>query len=1799
MRQMSRFSILRRLGAAAEDGKLKASTLLRVTSVTATLALAVGLVSASPATAAPAVLSLSKTASLSSVTPGQQFQYTLVAACSGLTEGCVNAKITDTLPAEFEVTSLPQSTSERTVTYDAVTRLLTIEFTIPLNQPAGQFGLPAGASRSIQLGMRLPTETPVVNNQIIPNTAHLTGVSSTGAALTPAVSTASITASVPVVVHPVATKTWSPATAIAQSESPSTITLGVRNASSTSADVRALTVADGNYSGGSRSTFENFDVTSLGPVLAYPPGTDRVIIGVCTVVTANGCTGAAPNTHFTAQESGPGPFAPPAGIALSAITYVSYTFVSSTGAKIPYSATAGRVETGVKLRNTLRSTGVPIQPQAPTRITNTATPSARDHSGATTVGANVNYIFTVQPDTITVGLTKTMYADNDGTFTRNGDIVLGYDSGISMGLTAKNLSAAPVRTLRITEPSPTAANSEFAKIDATNGRFTWPTGATEAMLSVVCRAGSDPADRTFIRAGSPATVIISDFGCDSGVAPESIMLTYIGRDAAGEGTIAPNAAATLDIHGSAVGVDSSDVSNGLTNCARADATTPYTSSAAALACQTVTVDNPVAGIGNETKSSSGVQTIVPGQDMSFSVGFKNTGNIPAIATFIADPPDPTANPNPFDVVRLTKISASATPTHVIELWDPNVSDYVTYVASNTALLARARGFRVRVTSALPVGASFTVSYSVAVRDGVDIGTTFDNCAQFGLEDQANGAPVCSPTVTVMDPAASASLDKLLSTYNLTTPEPGLPPQVTQVKHRLQNNGPLNLKRLQFTDADADFFDAVDFSGNMRVNFPPGSNRVTVDVCTTGCHANPAAWINGSATASATPGLPAGVAASAVQGIRVTFTSTAAGYPLLPTSNFPTTGNCRNATFCFDVTVRQNLRSNASTPVPSSIVDTSSGLGESILQTPGSSFPLPPVSATLTLTPGSPVLKFTKGPESRIAGGDLAPFDLMIENTGTTAIVNPTIIDPIPAELTLEENAPGGAPGRPFVISYPALPAGYPTLASSAVTYTPTVVSNRTTQVAWTFNGWNLPPGGKVSVRVYVKLTPGTPADQLITNTAGASGSNSGLACDVSNTSSSSAPYGPSLYCLDSAVVTSLSGNNVDASKWSAGDPSLGYYLSTVGETVSTTDSRCPSYVLAGVHYTRYPCAAIVPPGGVIKYLAILVNAGTDPIDHAVVVDGLPVFGDTGVLLSGSDRGTEWTNRPTMRTPVTPVENYSGITTGYTNDAFPGFCTNNLQPAPNDTCPIGSFTDTFSSANTGFRTELNFPANGRLRPGQSVTLAWTMTTPKMQTTTTESPVEWNSFAQKSTFYNASTGLSELPATEPPKAGAIMRFNQVKVTKSVTGSIPVGAATSYDMEWNCVVSGTTVSSGSFTIAAGDVQTLPYQPVGASCYVWETTTDGGDSPNQGQANAAVVTVPDPGTSSTVPLVRITNSFQTGRLVITKSVTGAGAATGLKAGGTLGAATFDVSVDCIYPPGIGTQSIAGFPLALQLRNGESITIDSAHGTSVPAGALCTVTETDAKGAGTTTITASTGTVDEGTTAEVLVRSAAQGGTVVDVTNEFTTGRLVVTKRVSGTPPANAQFAFLVSCSVDGVGELADQRFTLTANQVRTLNVPSGAHCRVHETSALGGVASYTDSDGSHDGTVDIAANTASSVTVRNTFTTACTVNPTARAASKPVKINGVTVLVASATTSANCGLVVTPTTVPFSSVRCYQGSSPFGPAAEVRFCTATISASGRVVVTTYGYSDVTVELTLVSMPKPGVSGYRVGTWTRRWKVA
>ena len=79
------------------------------------------------------------------------------------------------LPAEVEVTALPASNNQWTVDYDAATRTLTVDFIIPLAapNPPGSVGLPDGSPLNIELGVRIPANSPDTDGTVITNTGML------------------------------------------------------------------------------------------------------------------------------------------------------------------------------------------------------------------------------------------------------------------------------------------------------------------------------------------------------------------------------------------------------------------------------------------------------------------------------------------------------------------------------------------------------------------------------------------------------------------------------------------------------------------------------------------------------------------------------------------------------------------------------------------------------------------------------------------------------------------------------------------------------------------------------------------------------------------------------------------------------------------------------------------------------------------------------------------------------------------------------------------------------------------------------------------------------------------------------------------------------------------------------------------------------------------------------------------------------------------------------------------------------------------------------------------------------------------------------------------------------------------------------------------------------------------------------------------------------------------------------------------------------------------------------------------
>ncbi|MCH9815188.1 MAG: DUF11 domain-containing protein, partial [Actinomycetia bacterium] len=1070
-----------------------------------------------------AAMTIDKTTSVSTLQPGQELPYQVTIGCSSLTDpGCVDMTVTDTLPAEFEVTSLPPSNAERDVSYDPVTRVLTVQYKIDLGD--GTFGIPAGAARQFTIAMRLPTQTPVLDGAVITNTASVDSVNALEQT-----SSVPVTVDVPLVVRPVNTKSWADGSLVAGSQGTTSVTLGIRNGSSSNAEVKELVVTDDTD-----TTFDAFNVTQLGPVTTWPTGTDQVVVGVCTKPIGSPCVGG--EWIENAPTMGSGPFATPGGVALDSITGVRFTFSDSGGADLPFSADEGFVDVGLQLRDDYRDSGLPIQPPNKIKVENCAAPTAVVSGGGETEGQTDCDSIDILPDVIVVIPNKSIFPDQNGDYKSDGHIVVGQDSGVSMKMTGRNDSPFKISELVIEEPSQSSP-SDFSKLDITNGRYTWPAGANDAVLSVTCRSGPNPADQTWTNPPSSGQVTISNFGCQGGAFPEKITMTFSGTDGSGDPTIKSGATAKLDLHGTAPRVDAQNVSDGLLNCfdVIGRTTAGGSTTGSATGCANTTVANPTPGVGGTTKNTGGVSSIVPGQPLQFNLSFRNTGNVPLDNIVLLDPNDPTASPNePFDAVRLTQLRAlTSAPASDLEVYDPTASAYVPYDAQNAALLARAKGIRISLTEPLKVGQRFRAEYQVLVRDGVPPGTMFKNCFVVYLD----GAPApekCSGDIEVLPipTNASASLQKLIAPSSVIRPTAGLPAQTVQVKHLLQNNGPLYLARLQMTDVDQDFFDAVTFADNIHINYPPGANRVQVDACVSVSDCNGGTWQLGNVVSGKSPSLPAGVVASSVKGLRVTFSRSGGGYDILPGTNYPGSGPCKGASVCFDAVVRETLASNGD-PIPDPVSDTSSGAGESVLQPPGELFQIPEVTADLTVNAGTPELDIVKDPDSRIGPGESAPFTITIENTGTSPVTNPVIVEPVPDDLTIDPTIPGGSLSDPYTVKIVSLPAGYP--PPSAPVYTEVkgdiMDPNKITEMSWLFDNFQLPPGGKLQIGIQVVLSPGVLQDTVITNTAGTSGTDPGLTCR--GTDQPTPPYDP--YCIDSATVTSLPGNNLLAEKWDAGD----------------------------------------------------------------------------------------------------------------------------------------------------------------------------------------------------------------------------------------------------------------------------------------------------------------------------------------------------------------------------------------------------------------------------------------------------------------------------------------------------------------------------------------------------------------------------------------------------------------------------------------------------------------------------------------
>ncbi|WP_137845935.1 DUF5979 domain-containing protein [Microbacterium sp. 2FI] len=291
------------------------------------LGLSGALVATTPAAAAAdGDVEVIKTASVTTVQPGDTFTYTITLTCTSLLAGCTNASLVDQVPDEFIVDDVSISAGlQGTIAQDG--QSVEVDFTAPLAD--GTVGIPAGSTGAVTIQVHADEDLPYSANGIpVPNTATTDADTQTSGPLS---DTVEVTPVIPLVLDPEVDKTMSPPSALANPGEPVVADVTVTNSSN--AAVEQLVISDPADPAAVPSPFDQLDFTGVGTV-SYPQGADTAQI----VYITDG--GPVEGTPATAPDQ-PVPPAVPATDVIG----VQIVFTDTDGSGIPVDA-AGGVEIG-------------------------------------------------------------------------------------------------------------------------------------------------------------------------------------------------------------------------------------------------------------------------------------------------------------------------------------------------------------------------------------------------------------------------------------------------------------------------------------------------------------------------------------------------------------------------------------------------------------------------------------------------------------------------------------------------------------------------------------------------------------------------------------------------------------------------------------------------------------------------------------------------------------------------------------------------------------------------------------------------------------------------------------------------------------------------------------------------------------------------------------------------------------------------------------------------------------------------------------------------------------------------------------------------------------------------------------------------------------------------------------------------------------------------------------------------------------------------------------------------------------
>jgi len=426
-----------------------------------------------PTTAAfayePAAVRNVKSANATVVGPGDTFNWMIEVGCSVLTDECVDAVLTDEIPAEFilpdasEILLTPAlAASERTITVSGQT--VTIAFLQDLSMPSGKKGLTNGTvTVTIPVTVRSDLDyTP--SPRTVENTSQMVAEN---APMRP--STASVQLDVPLELATKSSKSFSPSTNIAVPGLETQLTVGGENASN--AAVSSLAIQDpvdptaaGNIFGAALE-LKNLDAVT------WPTGATSAVVSLWdSSLPTPGWVDSAP---FGVGDT----VAFPVGVDPAAATGIRIVFSSGTTAAIPRAATASMV---LDLEN---RAGV-----AAKTYPNTAQSTVKRDALSATKSATANYVVTAATSSVSAG--KSITPDRMSTVAfGEKDLTSG-----TVTLTGSNSGSVPLTSLTISEPAdPTLLDSTnpFAPahtgggliFDGFTSGVSWPAGATTATIT--------------------------------------------------------------------------------------------------------------------------------------------------------------------------------------------------------------------------------------------------------------------------------------------------------------------------------------------------------------------------------------------------------------------------------------------------------------------------------------------------------------------------------------------------------------------------------------------------------------------------------------------------------------------------------------------------------------------------------------------------------------------------------------------------------------------------------------------------------------------------------------------------------------------------------------------------------------------------------------------------------------------------------------------------------------------------------------------------------------------------------------------------------------------------------------------------------------------------------------------------------------------------------------------------------------------------------------------------------------------